>query len=368
MRVKSRNPPVPPDIVVDTGAAPPPSEGREKRGSSRSFAPKAAVHAFWVVHRRIIYLLNISIVTGGFFMDSFLDVALLWTFHQNGEHFYRNLSAGVLVFSSTVIAFTAILDARQQQKKRSVIIACLLGFSRFELLYEAFRSVSSMRIARGYGTRRYYQIKFWTGVSASAPQAVLQTFILITSPFRNGNVGRESVGMQVILQLSILSALLSLTYIAYEKDHWFVKEHRHEIQYQDKHIYTLAAISFRLCEVCSRATSLAFAAMLLPWVVFITYVLVDVCMVACLFTGTQMRSLNKAARKRALTDPDAVAARIKSRSMLCVVGVYAPCAVVIWPLALLESRKGARFTALSHTRLYANLCAFTHQLSHTFVR
>jgi hypothetical protein len=315
----------------------------EAAAKAAAKAAKTQLTNSWHKHRRIIYIVNICGVTGNFFMDYFLDLLLIWTFHENNEPFFGNVSTALMVFSSLVIAFTAMMDVRahqppQGQPQRSAIFAGLLGFSRFELLYEALRSLNEKRIGRGYGTRRYYQIKFWTGVSASAPQAVLQTFILITTPNGEGHTGNRSLGMQVVLQLSILSAMLSLTYIAYEKDHWFVKEHRHQIEHKDKHLYTMAAIGFRLCEVCSRATALAFAAMLVPFSVYIAFIALDVCLVAALFTRTQIRSL----KRRNQSDGQDAQVMIRERSLICIVAFYAPCAVVIWPLALLECRKGLK--------------------------
>ena len=264
--------------------------------------------------KSLVYKANIGAVTSSLTMDALLDVAVIVQLHLDGDSFFRNIAIAIVVVSSFVVGWVTALATEEQE---NIIVIWLLGVTRIQVLREAFKSIQGDEfITRGYGTAMYYRLKFFTAVSSSAPQAVVQCFLLLT---KSGGA---------ILQLSLFSALLSLTYIAYEKDHWFLQEQ----DTVNSRLYFYCSVLFRMCEVFSRVISLSLIAMILPWAWFTVVLVLDVLFVGTLFAVTQ--------REAFMSDGVLAGHAVKSLVFMCA--IYAPSALVIWPLALLETEEGLK--------------------------
>jgi hypothetical protein len=290
------------------------------------------------MNRQTLYALAVLSSTGGFYCDTLLDVIVLLNFLLTGQMTFFYISACIMVFSSAIISIACFNSSRDDHRYENAWVVAFLAFIRVQFFIEMLESLSPDCIARLYGTPLYYKTKFTIGVAASAPQATVQVFILLTS--------EQSTA---VLQLSILSALLCLSYVAYEKDKWFLKTHSHLIN--NPHItwkYTKRVIAFRTCEVISRVISLAFMAVLVPLPIYATFLLLEVLAVYAVLEATVGKPLKT--KRRAEGKP------IKEVTFL--ISMFAPCAVVIWPMALLQSKEGmARCTKVSQ-RL--RLCHCSH--------
>jgi hypothetical protein len=290
-----------------------------------------------VQKRHTIYVLAILSSTGGFYFDSLLDVILITNFYISGQMFFFYISCFIMFLSSAVISIACFSSPREDHRYENAWVVAFLAFIRVQFFIEMLESLSPTCISRGYGTPLYYKIKFTIGVAASAPQATVQVFILLTS--------EQSAK---ILQLSILSALLCLSYVAYEKDKWFLKTHTHLIEDPAaKWKYTKRVIAFRTCEVISRIISLALLAVIIPFPIYIAFLSLEVLAVYALLQctiGLPLRSSRKAAGKG-------------MKDVNFLISMYAPCAVVIWPMALLQSKGGmARCTQIYYlARLFETI-------------
>jgi hypothetical protein len=301
---------------------------KQKRSLSHATTMRGEIICYiQTIEADTIYFISITSATAGFFFDMLLDFWVIAQFFHNEQLFFFWLSLVIMIFSSSVIALSCFNSPRQDHKFENAWLVALLAFLRVQLIVEMLESLSPHCVARGFGTPLYYKIKFFIGITASAPQAVLNIFILLTSVKTASNTADASphadisFGMTVVLQLSIVSALLCLSFVAYEKDKWFLKTHSDILDKSHAHYwkYISRTIAFRTCEVCSRSISLALVAMMIPYAVFVPFLIVEVLVIAALLHIMQGRQLMKHRKASGQT---------KHKQVAFMIMMYAPCAVV----------------------------------------
>jgi hypothetical protein len=299
-----------------------------------------------------IYTLSVISATAGFFFDMFLDFWVIAQFYKRGQILYFTLSACIIFVSSTIIGVACFNSPRAEHRHENAWLTGFLAFIRVQLLIEMADSLTPHCFERGFGTPLYYKIKFFIGVTASAPQAVLQTFILLTSV---NTETEEGTATKIMLQLSILSALLCLSFVAYEKDRWFLQTHDDILSktHSSWTNYMVLTILFRTCEVCSRSISLALLAMLIPVVPYILFFCLEVCLIVLLLHTTQGRHMKRSRKESA----QAVST---NKPVSFMIGVYALCAVVrafFYPEA-----------SLAHSLAHSPVSSLSPLLSYCFSR
>ena len=130
-------------VVSEAEGAPPVTS--KTSASSEALPTLISVLSFngvKTMNRHTIYAIAVLSSTGGFYIDTLLDVVVLLNFLLSGQMFFFYISASIMFFSSAIVSIACFNSSREDHRYENAYVVAFLAFIRVQLFIEMLESLS----------------------------------------------------------------------------------------------------------------------------------------------------------------------------------------------------------------------------------